>query len=68
MEQWIEIFAQSISSIDEDERNEANQNLLDHIQSLNPDFIKNSCLVLIFVLDLFSYVLSMFILSSHASH
>ena len=46
MEQWIEIFAQSISSIDEDERNEANQNLLDHIQSLNPDFIKNSCLVL----------------------
>ena len=32
--------------INEDERNEANQNLLDHIQSLNPDFIKNSCLVL----------------------
>ena len=46
MEQWADAFKKSFSAENEEEREESQKNILEHIQHLSPTFFENSFLIL----------------------
>ena len=46
MEQWTDAFKKSFSAENEEEREESQKNILEHIQHLSPTFFENSFLIL----------------------